>query len=83
MSRDTSVNDFRVRRKNFLVWLYVRWCSIYIYTVADHLDGMQARRSRLGTRIGALLDHLCDFFNGSLSFWVRAQPLARITLSLY
>jgi phosphatidylglycerophosphate synthase len=38
--------------------------AVYIYTVADHLDGMQARRSRLGTPLGALLDHLCDFFNG-------------------
>jgi phosphatidylglycerophosphate synthase len=43
-------------------------CAVltYCYCVADHLDGMQARRTMENSMFGALLDHICDFFNGSL-----------------
>jgi phosphatidylglycerophosphate synthase len=37
---------------------------VYVYLLADHLDGMQAKRTGAGTVRGATLDHLCDFFNG-------------------
>jgi phosphatidylglycerophosphate synthase len=61
--------------------LFSLLCAIatYVYMVADHLDGMQARRARSGSYRGAILDHLCDFFNGSFimlgAFWTTGASV--------
>lgn len=57
---------------------------IYIYMVSDHLDGMHAERTRSGTAFGAMLDHLCDFIDGSLialgAFWSVGFSLSTFIL---
>ena len=53
---------------------------IYIYIACDHIDGMHAERTRSGTAFGAMLDHLCDFINGTLialgAYWAVGFPLS-------
>jgi phosphatidylglycerophosphate synthase len=56
-------------------------CAVatYFYTVADHLDGMQARRVGSGTYRGTILDHICDFINGCFiilgAFWASGMSI--------
>lgn len=49
-------------RDSWFSWMCA--AVVYVYLLADHLDGMQARRTNSGSKLGATLDHLCDFFNG-------------------
>lgn len=43
--------------------------AIHAYTLADQLDGMQARRTNRTSALGGFLDHACDFFNGQIIIW--------------
>jgi phosphatidylglycerophosphate synthase len=61
-------------------------CAVatYLYAGADQLDGLQARRTGSGSYRGAILDHLCDFVNGSLvilgGFWATGASVSALTL---
>jgi phosphatidylglycerophosphate synthase len=43
--------------------------AIHAYTLADQLDGMQARRTNRTSALGGFLDHACDFINGQIIIW--------------
>jgi phosphatidylglycerophosphate synthase len=43
--------------------------AIHTYTLADQLDGMQARRTSRTSALGGFLDHACDFINGQIIIW--------------
>lgn len=47
--------------------------AVHYYTLADQLDGMQARRLDRKTHLGAFLDHACDFTNGHMIIWASFQ----------
>ena len=51
---------------------------INAYTVGDHLDGMQAKRTNTSTPLGEFLDHYLDVFNGAILFYVITIYLAPI-----
>ena len=36
-----------------------------VYILADHFDGMQAKKYNRASRFGEFLDHFCDFFSGA------------------
>jgi phosphatidylglycerophosphate synthase len=38
---------------------------INVYILADHFDGMQAKKYDRASRFGEFLDHFCDFFSGA------------------
>jgi phosphatidylglycerophosphate synthase len=60
--------------------------AIHAYTLADQLDGMQARRTSRTSALGGFLDHACDFINGQIIIWaacllVDAGPAWLIAVS--
>lgn len=42
-------------------------CSLLVnvYILADHFDGLQAKKYDRASRFGEFLDHFCDFFSGA------------------
>lgn len=38
-------------------------CLIFLYAVGDHIDGMQAKRTKTSSALGELFDHFLDSFN--------------------
>jgi len=48
--------------------LYLGVCivCIYIYTMGDHLDGMQATATDTKSPLGKFLDHYCDALSGAI-----------------
>lgn len=51
------------------VFLSISIC-ILIYLIGDHLDGMQARRTKTGSPLGEFIDHYHDAWNNGLLFMV-------------
>lgn len=45
--------------------IYIAICLL-IYLVGDHLDGMQAKRTRTGSALGEFCDHYLDAFNNGI-----------------
>ncbi|KAF5225257.1 hypothetical protein ECC02_001804 [Trypanosoma cruzi] len=51
--------------------------SLMAYTFLDNLDGHQARRTRMASPLGLIIDHGCDSFNSIiLSLSISASTLA-------
>ena len=43
---------------------------ILIYSIGDHLDGMQARRTGTSSALGELCDHFLDIFNNGIMLYI-------------
>lgn len=46
---------------------------LFLYTLGDHLDGMQAKKTGTGSPLGEYLDHYLDVFNSGIVVFLMAN----------